>query len=78
MINRKEYPKPMTDIERPYETVADAFSDGLAGEPWTVRLADLWSDLVRVPDERHDQDRFLRILPVVPFLDDTTGSLQWD
>jgi hypothetical protein len=78
MINPKPYPKLVGDIERPYETVTDAFSDGLAGEPWTVRLVDLWSELVRIPEEMHDQVGPPRRLPVVPFLDDARGLLRWD
>lgn len=78
MTNRKDLPKPFGDIEKPHETVADSFSDGLGAEPLTVRLGDLWSDLIRVADERRDPDAPPRPPSAVPLLDDMKGILQWD
>ncbi|MDP9201791.1 MAG: hypothetical protein M3P26_07645 [Gemmatimonadota bacterium] len=77
MTNREDIPE-FGDIEKPHETVADSFSDGLAGKPLTVRLGDLWSDFVRVADERRDPDAPPRSPSAVPLLDDMKGILQWD
>ena len=78
MSNRKDLPKSFGDKERPHETVADSFSDGPGGEPLTVRLGDLWSDLVREVDERRDPEAAPRPRAAVPLLDDMKGVLQWD
>lgn len=77
MSNRKDLLKPFGDVEKPHETVADSFSDGPRGEPLTVRLGDLWNDLVRVADERRDPEA-PRPSSAVPLLDDMKGILQWD
>jgi hypothetical protein len=77
MSYRKDLPKPIGDIERPYETVADSFSDGPRGEPLTVRLGELWNDLVRAADERRDPEA-PRSSSAVPLLDDMKGIVQWD
>ena len=77
MSYRRDLPKPIGDIERPHETVADSFSDGPRGEPLTVRLGELWNDLVRAADERRDPEA-PRPSPVVPLLDDMKGIVQWD
>jgi hypothetical protein len=78
MTNRKDLPKPFGDIEKRHETVADSFSDGLGTELSTVRLGDMWSDLIRVADERRDPDTPPRPPSAVPLLDDMKGILQWD
>lgn len=78
MTKRKDLQKPFGDIEKPHETVADSFSDGLGAEPLTVRVGDLWSDLIRVADERRDPDAPSRPPSAVPLLDDMKGILQWD
>lgn len=78
MNDRRDLPTPLGDIERPHETVAESFSDGLGGEPLTVRLVDLWTDLVRVADERRDPEDPPRSPSAVPLLDDMKGILQWD
>ncbi len=69
--------KSFGDIEKPRETVADSFSDEPGGQPLTVRLGDLWNDIVRVADERRDPDAPPRS-PSVPLLDDMKGILQWE
>ena len=78
MTNRKGFPKPFSDIEKPHETVAESFSNGLGGEPLTVRLGDLWTDLIRVPEEIRNPDAPPRSPSAVPLLDDMKGILQWD
>jgi hypothetical protein len=78
MNSRRDLPQPLGDIEKPHETVAESFSDGLGGEPLTVRLGDLWTDLVRVAGERRDPDAPPRSPAAVPLLDDMKGILQWD
>jgi hypothetical protein len=77
MNNRSDHPKPLGDIEKTHETVAESFCDGLGGVPLTVRLGDLWTDLVRVADEQRDPDA-PRSPAAVPLLDDMKGILQWD
>jgi hypothetical protein len=77
MIIRKDLPKSFGDIERPHETVTD-FSDGIGGELLTVRLGALWSDLIRVPDERRDPDAPPRPSASLPLLDEMKGILEWD
>lgn len=76
MKNRKDSPKPTVDIEKPHETVAESFSDD-SGRPLTVRLGDLWTDLIRVEEQR-DPDASPKSPSAVPLLDDMKGILQWD
>jgi hypothetical protein len=78
MTTRKGTTKPLSDIEKPHETVADSFSDGLGREPLTVRLGDLWNDFVRDADDHRDPDAPPRSPSAVPLLDDMKGILQWD
>ena len=78
MTNPNDLPSPVGDIETPHETVADSFSDGLVAEPVTVRLGDLWSDLIRVADERPDSDGPSQSPSALPLLDEMRGILQWD
>ena len=78
MTNRKEFPKPFRDIEKPYETVAESFSDGLGVELLTVRLRGLWSELIHARDEPRDVDAPPRSASAVPLLDDMKGIRQWD
>jgi hypothetical protein len=79
MTKRKD-PKPFSDIEKPHETVADTFGDGLVRDPLTVRLGDLWTDFVRGADEqpRESQAPPQRSPSALPLLDDMKGILQWD
>ena len=77
MKNRKDFPKPFGDIEKTHKTVAESFSDGLGGELLTVRLGDLWTDLIRVEEQR-DPDAPPKSPSAVPLLDDMKGILQWD
>ena len=77
MTNRKTFSEPFGDVDRPRETVADSFSDGLVGEPLTARLGDLWSDLIRVADDR-DAGAPPRPHSAVPLLDEMKGILEWD
>lgn len=78
MTTRKDLSKSFSDIEERHETVADSFTDGDGRELLTVRLAGLWSDLIRVADEPRDPDAPQRSPSVVPLLDDMKGILQWD
>jgi hypothetical protein len=78
MTNRKDLPKPFSDMEKPYETVAESFGGGLEREPLTVRLGDLWNDFVRGPDDQREPDASPRSPSALPLLDDMKGILQWD
>jgi hypothetical protein len=78
MNNRKGLPESIGDIEKPHQTVAESFSDGLGGELLTVRLGALWTDLLRVAEDRRDPDAPPRSPSAVPLLDDMKGILQWD
>jgi hypothetical protein len=64
------------DIEKPHDLVADALGDRLPDQPLTVRLGDLWSDLLRVSTESDPAPE--RTGSGVPLLDDMKGILQWD
>ena len=75
MTNSKD--QFFSDVEKPYETVADSFRDGLGGKPLTVRLGDLWNGLLQAADER-DPEAPLRSPSAVPLLDDMQGILHWD
>ena len=77
MKNRKDFPKPLGDIEKPHEAAAESFSDGVGGAPLAVRLGDLWTDLIRVEEQR-DPDAPPKSPSAVPLLDDMKGILQWD
>ena len=78
MTTRNDPAKSFSDIEKPHETVADSFGDGLVHEPLTVRLGGLWSDFVRSADEQGDADSAPRSPSALPLLDDMKGILQWD
>ncbi len=79
MSNAKDLPKSFGDIEKPHETAADSFSDGLDAAPFTVRLGVLWSGLTHVADEqRDDSEAPPRSPSALPILDDMKGILQWD
>ena len=78
MTNRKDLPKSFSDIEKPQETVADSFGDGLEREPLTVRLGDLWNDFVRGADDQSEPESSPRSSSALPLLDDMKGILQWD
>lgn len=78
MSPRKDLPKLFGDKEKPHETVADSFSDGPSSAPLTVRLGDLWNDLVREADRKRDPEAAPRPRSAVPLLDDMKGILQWD
>jgi len=66
------------DIETPHPTVADSFGDESGGRPQTVRLGDLWSDLVRVTIQTRDPRTPKGASSALPRLDDMKGILQWD
>jgi hypothetical protein len=78
MTIRKDIPKSFADIERPHATVTDSFTDGQGAELLTVRLGALWSDLMRVPDERRNPDTPPRPSASLPLLDEMKGILEWD
>lgn len=80
MKQRKPVSLVNGDVERPHPTVADAVGDGLAAEPLTVRLGDLWSEFVRAADQARDPEtpRESKGHGTVPLLDDMKGILQWD
>ncbi len=80
MTKRKDFPKPLRDIEKPCETVADSFiDDGLGVELLTVRLRGLWSDLIRLPGESRDDGDAAQPSPsALPLLDEMKGIRQWD
>jgi hypothetical protein len=80
MKKRRKHSLPIADIERPHPTVADKPGDELGAEPLTVRLADSWSDVLRVSDAPADAERGKepRTPGMVPLLDDMKGILQWD
>ena len=78
MSKRKPFLKSFGDMERPHETVADSFSDGAGGRPLTVRLGDLWNDMVRVADDNRDPEAPPKSSSAVPLLDDMKGIRQWD
>ena len=68
----------ISDLENRHLTVAEFSGDELGGEPLTVRLADLWTDFVRVADEARDPEAPKKPGSAVPLLDDMKGILQWD
>jgi hypothetical protein len=79
MTKRKDFPKPFRDIEKPYETVADSFTDDDLGvELLTVRLRGLWSDLIRVPHESPEDPDTRPSPSAVPLLDEMKGIREWD
>lgn len=76
MTTRKNRPDAFEEIEKPHELVADAFADRLPDQPLTVRLGDLWSDLLRVTGESDPAPE--RAGSALPLLDEMKGILQWD
>jgi hypothetical protein len=77
MTNRKNKPDPFNDIEQPHPLVVETTGDRAAA-PLTVRLGYLWSDFLRVADDRSDPAAPHRPGSVLPLLDDMKGILQWD
>jgi hypothetical protein len=75
MTNR--HSEPFDDIEKPHPTVAEGACDGIPVRPLAVRLGDLWSDLMRVPEDSDLADP-PRPASAVPLIDDMKGILQWD
>ena len=69
--------EPFDDIEKPHLTVVEGVSDGVPVRPLAVRLGDLWSDLMRIPEES-DLAVPPRPASAVPLIDDMKGILQWD
>jgi hypothetical protein len=78
MTTRKNFSKPFRDTERPYETVADSFTDGRGHELLTVRLKGLWSDLIRVGDEPAEASASSSSSSALPLIDEMKGILRWD
>jgi hypothetical protein len=74
---RNHTTQPFDDIEMPYHTVADDVIDGIPVRPLVVRLGDLWTDLVRAPQES-DAAVQSRPASALPLIDDMKGILQWD
>lgn len=77
MTSRKAPPQLFDDIEMPHPLVAESVGDAPA-TPLTVRLGDLWSDFLRVPELPRDSEAPQRSSSAVPLLDDMKGILQWD
>ena len=77
MIPPKDLPDPFDDMEKPHPLVAET-ADGAPREPLTVRIGDLWTDLMRVDDETSDPDSRLRSHSPMPLLDYMKGIMQWD
>jgi hypothetical protein len=79
MTNRKDRSPVVGDIERPRLTVADSIGDDSSSDPLTVKLGDLWSDLMGgAADQARDPEGPKASAPAVPLLDDMKGILQWD
>lgn len=77
MTTRKDPSHLFDDIEMPHPLVAESIGDAPA-TPLTVRLGDLWSDFLRIPDAPADSDARPRSSSALPLLDDMKGILQWD
>jgi hypothetical protein len=78
MTKRKDTSLSVGDVEKPHPTVTDSAGKELGSEPLTVRLADLWSDFIRVADRARDPEAPKTSTSAVPLLDDMKGILQWD
>ena len=77
MIPPKDLPDPFDDMEKPHPIVAES-ADGAPIQPLTVRLGDLWTDLMRVDDETSDRESTPRPSSPMPLLDHMKGIMQWD
>lgn len=77
MIPPKDLPDPFDDIEKPYPLVAES-ADGAPSQALTVRLGDLWTDLMRVDDETIDPESARRSPSAMPLLDYMKGVMEWD
>ncbi|GAC1413647.1 MAG: hypothetical protein NVSMB53_11360 [Gemmatimonadaceae bacterium] len=78
MTKRKDFSVFVGDVEKPHPTVADPAGEELGSEPLTVKLSDLWSDIIRVADRALDPEAPKPSTSAVPLLDDMKGILQWD
>lgn len=77
MMPDREMPDPFDDLEKPHPLAAE-FADGAPRQPLTVRLVDMWTDLLRVEDEPRAADAPPRIPSAMPLLDYMKGIMQWD
>jgi hypothetical protein len=77
MSTHKKPSKPFSDIEKRHETVAESFGSGPEAELLTVRLGGIWSDLIRVADDRRSSEA-RRSTSAVPLLDEMKGIARWD
>jgi len=78
MTASRQPPDPFDDVEKQHLTAVDSTDGDGRDAPLTVRLGDLWSDLIRVADEPRDPEAPAKSSSAVPLLDDMKGILQWD
>jgi hypothetical protein len=78
MTKPKDRPPLVGDVEIARPPVAECLGDESGANPMTVRLADLWSDFIRVADEAHDLSAPRKTASALPLLDEMRGILQWD
>jgi hypothetical protein len=77
MIPDRELPDPFDDVEKSHPLAVE-FADGAPRQPLTVRLSDLWADLLRVNDESRAPESPPRVPSPMPLLDYMKGIMQWD
>lgn len=78
MTKRKDFSLFVGDVEKAHPTVSDSTGEELGVRPQTVRLADLWSDYVRLAERARNLEAPKGSTSAVPLLDDMKGILQWD
>jgi len=76
MIPPRHPSGPFDDMEKPHPLAAE-LADGTPGLPLTVRLGDLWTDLLR-DDEESSSESQRRIPSPMPLFDYMKGIMQWD
>jgi hypothetical protein len=76
-MNPRDPTDPFADVEIQHPLVAE-LADGASSQPLTVRLGDLWMDLLRVDDAASAPESPPRIPSAMPLFDYMKGIMQWD
>jgi hypothetical protein len=64
--------------ERRHQTVVDSFTETESEAILQVRAGDVWTDFIRIPPEKRDENPSPRQDGGVPLIDEMTGIRQWE
>jgi hypothetical protein len=64
--------------EKRHQTVVDSFIETESEAILQVRAGDVWTDFIRVPPEKREDEVSPRQDGGVPLIDEMTGIRQWE